>query len=280
MTAHNVRYLVFDAESCADGQLISKIRYPGMELSPADAIRRYRDELLAKYETDFIPYSFQIPISVVVAKVSPDFQLLDVVALDDPEFRAHVITKHFWRGWEAYKRPTLVSFNARMFVLPLLELAAFRYGISLPTWFDLQGKTYSQPRNRYNAEAHLDLYEQLTNYGATRLNGGLNLAANLLGKPGKMDIQGHMVQDLYDAGRLIEINDYCRCDFLDTYLVCLRSGVLLGLETLEREQELIENTHQWLIDRAASVPAYQLYLERWGDWVNPWLDTKQLTVAP
>ena len=70
MTAHNVRYLVFDAESCADGQLISKIRYPGMELSPADAIRRYRDELLAKYETDFIPYSFQIPISVVVAKVS------------------------------------------------------------------------------------------------------------------------------------------------------------------------------------------------------------------
>jgi predicted PolB exonuclease-like 3'-5' exonuclease len=94
--------------------------------------------------------------------------------------------------------------------LPLLELAAFRYGIGLPTWFNQVARTYEQPRNRYNIEAHCDLQEVLTNFGSTRFTGGLNLAANLLGKPGKMDVQGYMVQDLFNAGKVAEINDYCR----------------------------------------------------------------------
>jgi 3'-5' exonuclease len=129
MSKPTVRYLVFDIESVADGELVSKLRYPGQGLSAADAVRRYRDELMAKYETDFIPYTFQVPVSVIVAKVAADFSLIDIVALDEPHFRSHVITENFWRGWEAYKRPTLVSFNGRTFDLPLLELAAFRYGI-------------------------------------------------------------------------------------------------------------------------------------------------------
>src|SRR5690349_10229797 len=97
-----VKYLVFDVESVADGSLVSKIRFPGQNLSPNDAIRKYRDELLAKFDTDFIPYTFQFPISVVVAKVAADLSIIDIVALDDPHFRPHVITKHFWQGWEVY----------------------------------------------------------------------------------------------------------------------------------------------------------------------------------
>jgi 3'-5' exonuclease len=269
----NVRYLVFDIESVADGALVSKLRYPGQGLEPADAVRRYRDELIAKYETDFIPYTFQVPASVVVAKVAADFELLDVVALDEPQFRSHVITDHFWRGWEAYRRPTLVSFNGRTFDLPLLELAAFRYGLSVATWFDCSGKTYEQPRNRYNTECHLDLHDVLTNFGASRFNGGLNLAANLLGKPGKMDVQGYMVQDLWNEGKLIEINDYCRCDVLDTYFVFLRTMVLLGQLTLEQEQRLVQITKEWLAERAEKTPVFGAYLERWGTWTNPWQTT-------
>ena len=37
-------------------------------LEPAEAVRRYRGELMAKYESDFIPYTFQVPISVVVGE--------------------------------------------------------------------------------------------------------------------------------------------------------------------------------------------------------------------
>lgn len=269
-TATPIKFLVFDVESVADGALVSKVRFPGEGLSPAEAIAKYRAELMEKFDSDFIPYTFQFPISVIVAKIAADLSLVDLVALDDPQFRPHVITEHFWRGWEHYKRPTLVSFNGRAFDVPLLELAAFRYGINLQRWFNLHGKTYEQPRNRYNADCHLDIHDVLTNYGAARFNGGLNLAASILGKPGKMDVQGHMVQDLYDAGKLAEINDYCRCDVLDTYFVFLRSAVMLGNITLAREQELVDHAKAWLEERQEKSPAYQAYLKSWGDWVNPW----------
>ena len=274
MTKPTVRYLVFDIESVADGELVSKLRFPGQGLSAADAVQKYRDELMAKYETDFIPYTFQVPVSVVVAKVTAQFELIDIVALDEPQFRSHIITEHFWRGWEVYKRPTLVSFNGRTFDLPLLELAAFRYGLSASAWFNCSGKTYEQPRNRYNTECHLDLHDVLTNFGASRFNGGLNLVANLLGKPGKMEVQGHMVQDLWNEGRLAEINDYCRCDVLDTYFAFLRTMVLLGNLKLDEEQRLVYAAREYLEQRSTTIPAYAAYLGRWGEWVNPWQVTE------
>ena len=215
-------------------------------IEPAEAVRRYRSELLAKYETDFIPYTFQVPISVAIAKIAADFRMLDLVVLDEPQFRPHVITDHFWRGWDRYKRPTLVSFNGRGFRLPLLELAAFRYGVSVPGWFGQYQKSYDQPRNRYNTVAHLDLHELLTNFGCARFVGGLNLAANLLGKPGKMDVQGYMVQDMYEAGKLAEMNNYCRCDVLDTYFVFLRTRVMVGELSLDDEQRIILETKDWI----------------------------------
>jgi 3'-5' exonuclease len=264
------RYLVFDIETVADAPLVAKLRYPRESLTPAEAVRRYRDELLEKFESDFIPYTFQVPISVAVGKVDAEFRLSDVVVLDEPQFRPHVITENFWRGWERYHRPTLVSFNGRGFDVPLLELAAYRYGLALPGWFQSTPKPSEQSRNRYNTSAHIDLCELLTNFGSTRFNGGLNLATNLLGKPGKMDVQGHMVQDLYDAGKLAEINDYCRCDVLDTYFVFLRTRVLIGQLTIEGEQAIVAEVKTWLEQRAPQCAAYQNYLNCWGDWVNPW----------
>lgn len=265
-----VKFLVCDIESVADGQLVSKIRYPGQGLSPEDAVARYRAELLEENGTDFIPYTYQIPVSVVVAKIAADYGLVDLVALDEPHYRSHLITERFWRGWEAYRRPTLVTFNGRTFDLPLMELAAFRYGLSVPGWFNVESKSWEQHRSRYNLDSHLDLHDVLTNFGASRFNGGLNLAANLLGKPGKMDVQGHMVQDLFNAGKLPEINDYCRCDVLDTYFVFLRVSVMLGRISLEREQEVVAETQTWLTQRREQMPVYGVYLDNWGDWRNPW----------
>jgi predicted PolB exonuclease-like 3'-5' exonuclease len=86
-----------------------------------------------------------------------------------------------------------------------------------------------------------------------------------------MDVQGDMVQDMYDAGRLAEINDYCRCDVLDTYFVFLRTRVLVGQLSLQAEQDLVAQTKQWLQQNAQQQPAYERYLARWGDWPNPWL---------
>jgi len=272
-----VRFLIFDIESVADGALIAKMRYPEDDIAGPEAVSRYRAELIEKYNNDFIPYTFQLPISVVVGKVTADFRLIDVVALDAPEYRSHVITHDFWRGWEAYNQPTLVSFNGRAFDIPVMELAAFRYGISIPKWLTFTAKSFEQPRNRYNTQAHIDLHDVLTNFGATRFSGGLNLSATILGKPGKMNVQGHMVQDMFNEGDLTGINDYCRCDVLDTYFVFLRVCVMLGWMTLEDEQRMVWQTKDWLEGKGSELPVYHTYLRHWGDWKNPWeeLDGEQ-----
>lgn len=264
-------YLIFDTEAVADGALISKIRYPREDLTPEAAIARYRAELVAERGDgkDFIPHTFMLPISVAIGKVDAQFRLLDLTVLDSPAYRPHVITKKFWQGWTHYGRPTLVTFNGRGYDVPLLELAAFRYGISLPAWFNYDAKSFEQARNRYNLDAHLDLQDLISNYGAVRMVGGLNLLANLIGKPGKSGIDGSQVQDMYQAGQVQEINDYCRCDVLDTYFMFLRMQVLLGKLKLEEEQKLVDETHQWLQQQESANPAYAHYLSHWGTWHPP-----------
>ncbi len=268
--AQEVRYLIFDVESVPDGELIAKTRYPDRDFTAADAIMRIRQELLTNSGRDFIPYTYHLPIAIVIAKVRADFSLIEIVSLDQPEHRPHIMTKHFWTGWEAYEQPTWVTFNGRTFDLPLMEHAAFRYGIAVPRWFNLEQRAYDQNRNRYNLGSHIDLQEILTNYGSTWFRGGLNLAASLLGKPGKMNVQGDMVYALYCAGKVAEINEYCRCDVLDTYFVFLRAKLLMGKLSLSQEQELVHQAKQLLESQADEHPAYAQYLEQWGDWCNPW----------
>ncbi|NBX29000.1 3'-5' exonuclease [bacterium] len=270
MAASDTKYFVFDIESVADGALVSRLRYPGEDLSPEKAIARYRGELQAENGKDFIPYTFQLPVSLVIAKLGKDLSLQDLVALDEQESRPHEIVRKFWEGWRRYQRPRLVSFNGRGFDMPLLELCAFRYGIQIPDWFAEDARNFDQPRYRYNTTAHFDLHEWLTNSGASRFNGGLSLAANLIGKPGKMEVAGHMVQELWDAGRTAEIHDYCRSDVLDTYFVFLRSRVVAGDISLEREHALIEQARIWLGAKAGECPGLARYLAAWGEWKSPW----------
>jgi len=207
-----------------------------------------------------------LPIAIAVAKVGADYRLLDLSVLDAPEFRPAVMAQKFWMGWLHYNQPTLVTFNGRGYDLPVLEMAAFRYGISVPAWFNVEARTYEQSRNRYNTSAHIDLMDLFSNFGAARVSGGLNLLANLIGKPGKTGVDGSQVQGMYDAGQTEAINDYCRCDVLDTYFTFLRSRVLLGRLTIVDEQQIVSETKSWLEQRRDGSPAFAHYLDHWGDW--------------
>jgi predicted PolB exonuclease-like 3'-5' exonuclease len=268
----DVKYLIFDIETVGDGDLIRKVRFPDEQLSPREAIQRYRSQLLEESGRDVLPLTFVLPVSVAVAKVSRDWQLLDVSVLDAPQFRPQEIVRRFWQGWSHYKQPTLVTFNGRSYDLPVMEVAAFRFGISIPQWFNVDARSFEQARNRYNHEAHLDLQDLLTNYGAFRMSGGLNLLANLIHKPGKSLIDGSQVQSLYHEGKVDLINDYCRCDVLDTYFVFLRTQVLLGRINAQEERDLTAAARELLQSQAAEHPAYQHYLKTWDERLQHQLD--------
>lgn len=259
----DVEYLIFDVEAVGDGDLIQRVRYPDEELEPRDAIQRYQADLIEQTGRDVLPPTFVVPVSVAVAKVTSDFRLTDLTVLDAPHFRPDQIVRRFWQGWEHYNRPTFVTFNGRGYDMPVMEFGAYRLGLSLPAWFNVQSRSFEQSRNRYNIDRHLDLQDLFSNFSAVRINGGLNLLANLIYKPGKSGIDGSQVQDMYFDGQAEQINDYCRCDVLDTYFVFLRTRVLIGKLSLEDERVLVEDTRQMLKEQADDHPAYQHYLEYW-----------------
>lgn len=252
-------FLILDTESVPDGRLLSKVKYPGEDLTPEEAIARAQAEAreASRDGSDFLPVSFQYPIAVCVLRVAADFTLQALACLDAPDYRPREIVRKFWLGVSRY-RPKLVTFNGRGFDLPLLELAAFRWGYSVRDHF------YNS-RNRYNGN-HIDMCDWMSNYGACRLTGGLNLLAKMLGKPGKMEVAGDQVYGMWREGRLQEINDYCMFDTLDTYFVFLRTRVLLGELPLSEEAALVRRARVWLTAKVADFPALRQYLDHFSAW--------------
>ncbi|MCS6970910.1 MAG: 3'-5' exonuclease [Planctomycetota bacterium] len=233
--SERVAWLVFDIETVVDGRLVQAVRFPDEpQLAPAEAIRRWQSQLLASGKSDFIPHTFHLPVAVAIARVAPDCQLLDIKNLDRPRFRPQVIARQFWGGWRRYLErqpqdpPCFVTFNGRFFDLPVMEHAAYRFGIGVPEWFRCEGPGYQQPRSRFNLAYHFDVQDFLTNAGAVHASGGLDLFARLVGGVGKMETKGHMVQELWERGERERIDDYCTCDAIDTYLVFLRCQLLAG----------------------------------------------------
>lgn len=266
----NVRALVLDIETVADGRMIQRVKWPTeSELSPRQARERLAAELreASDGKSDFIPHVFHVPVSVALAGVDDGFRLVGLASLDRPKFRPHVIARSFWEGWEKRRRPQLVTFNGRGFDLPVLELSAYRYGVPAPGWFGLDGP--GSPRARFNQRGHLDLMEFATSHGAVRLTGGLHMLATLLQKPGKMDTKGSMVQDLWDAGEHLRIDDYCVCDVLDTYFVHLRFAVLRGLVAPEAEHGLVEAAREVVEAHVGEFPGLSEYLEKFRYWHPP-----------
>ncbi len=251
-------WLIFDIESVPDPSLVSLVRTHG-EMDPEIALQEFRDERISLKNSDFIPYVYHVPISLALAKVRADFSLMDLVVLRVEDGGPREICRRFWRGWEHYNCPQLVTFNGRKFDVPLLELTAYRSGIAIREWligFD-KGKAR---RNRYS-ESHLDLFDALTNFGSSVFEGGLNLAAKIIRKPGKIDVKGDMVWDMFRENRLEEIHGYCRCDVLDTYFVFLRYQLIKGIITQDQERELVEKTYVFLESRFEKEPVYREYLE-------------------
>lgn len=266
----NLTSLVVDIETVVDGRLVQRVKWPSEPgLTPLEARERLASEMsdASGGKSDFIPHVFHVPVSTALAGIDSSFQLVGLTTLDRPAFRPHVITKSFWDGWEKRRQPQFITFNGRGFDLPVLELSAFRYGIAAPGWFGGEGN--NSPRARFNQRKHFDLMEFMTSHGASRMNGGLHLLATLLHKPGKMETKGSMVQDLWEAGDHLRIDDYCLCDVLDTYFVHLRVAVLRGLVRQDDENSLVERAHAVIERHVDEYPGLGEYLEKFRYWHPP-----------
>lgn len=260
-------YLIFDIETIPDGQLLADTKYPDLNLNPHDAVIRAQDEARASSSSgsDFLPLSYHLPVGICVLRVGIDYRLQSLTCLDDPLFRSQEMVAQFWKGAQHYKAK-LVSFNGRTFDIPVLELAAFRYGIQIPWHFKgddgVKSSRDKGPRNRYS-ELHIDLLEFFGNYGAHRMAGGLNLLSKLIGIPGKFEMSGANVYSMIMTGNYAAVNEYCSFDVLDTYFVFLRTRVLTGELTTFQEEHLRREAHGWLQAESEKQRHLIRYLEKW-----------------
>lgn len=249
-------FLIVDTESVPDGDLLGKVKYPGENLTAEQAIEKARAEARESSwnGSDFLPVTFQFPVAVCVINVGKDFDIQKITCLDAPQFRPAEMASKFWKGVEA-RKAKLVTFNGRGFDLPLLEFAAYRQGVTMTHYLQ-------SSRNRYNGGA-FDLQDFFTNFGACRMVGGLNLLAKMLGLPGKMDVAGDQVLEMYRRGEVQAINDYCLCDTLDTYFVFLRSRVMTGDLDRDEEAKLVSDAREFLEGQTVEFPAVARYLSAW-----------------
>jgi predicted PolB exonuclease-like 3'-5' exonuclease len=233
-------YAIFDIETRIDKRLLNESQFRGRGLSDDEAFAEQRRELLEARGTDFLSLSFHVPISIAVGLVSGDYVLQSVESLAENDYNEERLVCEFWERVERFKG-CLVSFNGRQFDLPVLELHALRHGCVVPSYFG-EDSLY---RRRYQLAKHFDLYDFITNFGAYRVRGGFDLLLRTIGLPGKGQIDGSRVQELWQAGRLAEIHEYCRRDVIQTYYLFLRIELVRGRLTAEHYHRLLEQTAQF-----------------------------------
>ena len=147
------------------------------------------------------------------------------------------------RGFFSYMKkqpPRIVSFNGKNFDLPVLKYRAIKYGIAAP-WLYKIGDKWNNYNQKYSLDWHCDLVDAFSDFGSSaRVK--MNELCAVFNLPGKIGIDGSMVCDHYDAGKLQEIRNYCETDVINTYLLYLHyqhhTGSLANKDFLQAEKDL------------------------------------------
>ncbi len=122
-----------------------------------------------------------------------------------------------------------------------------------------EGRDYFDSRN---SEAHLDLMKR---FSSGNIKPQMNDLARLCNFPGKIDIDGKQVVDLWLNGDITSIVEYNQIDTLNTYLIWLRLVNFCGKITEEEYFAEQEDFHAFLTREAENESNGHLrrFLAKW-----------------
>ncbi len=149
------------------------------------------------------------------------------------------------------RTPHIVTYNGRGFDLPVLVNRCLKHGVPFRAYYSDRDYRY-----RFSELGHIDLADMITDHGATR-KPSLDIMAQLIGMPGKMEVDGSMVEAMYEQGRTEEIRTYCLHDVVQTAFLFLRVELLRG--RLSRETYRDKATALWtaLADDPRALPVLE-----------------------
>jgi len=251
--------LAFDIETVPDVELGRRL-YDLADLDDAAVAQAMFAKQRARNASDFLPPPQQRVVAISVVLRTRDG--LQIFSLGDEQSAERELVQRFFDGLERYT-PVLVSWNGSGLDLPVLNYRALRHGINAHRYWEAgesdRDFRYNNYLSRYHWR-HIDLMDVLSGYGASG-RASLDLAAQLVGLPGKLGIGGAEVWPAYRRGELAAIRDYCEADVLNTYLIYLRFKLVRGeLDSASYQSELaVVETKLAQSDR----PHLQQYLALW-----------------
>ncbi len=257
---------VFDIETIPDLTAAKNL------LNAPNATTQELREGLVKYHLDVTaqknsflrqPFHQVIAISFLEAEIIRDangqesYKIVDIRSGGDLSSSEADLVRGFFSHL-GKKISRLVSFNGRNFDLPVLKYAAMKHGVSA-AWLYKMGDKWNNYNQRYSLDWHCDLAEAFSDFGASakvKMN-ELCAAFNL---PGKLGIDGSMVADFFDQGRLQEIRDYCETDVLNSFLLYLTYQHHSGAMSRDSFEKTKNDLQEFLGGRLAEKPHFAEFL--------------------
>lgn len=143
------------------------------------------------------------------------------------------------------RRPQLVGYNSAESDLQVLIQRGIINEVTAPAFNERPNKPWEGPDyfDARNSEAHFDILKKLSG-GA--MSPKLDEFAKLCGYPGKIDVKGDQVTDLWLERNLTKIVEYNQIDVLNTYLVWLRVVYFAGQLTEEQYMDEQEQFREFL----------------------------------
>ena len=219
-----------------------------------------------KTGSEFLPVCFHRVVSISAVMADGFGRFLRVSTLDGDNERDKIAK--FLAFIEDFN-PRLVSFNGRGFDLPMIMARAMCYDLSAAAYFETNDRDNNKSkwenyRSRYDGRFHLDLLDHISDFGAVR---GLKLdhICASVGLPGKYDVHGDQVLQLYYSGEQAKIDEYCRSDVLNTYWLFLKYELLRGKITKDDYLNYIAVMGEFLQKECAGMsytPVFCDFIER------------------
>ncbi|WP_169764641.1 3'-5' exonuclease [Campylobacter mucosalis] len=218
---------VFDCETIPDADLLRKVYgFSGDDLEVSLEAFEYQKNLTG---SDFLPVAFHKVVAISAVMADEYGRFIRVSTLKGENER-EILTKFI--NFINEHNPRLVSFNGRGFDLPMIMVRAMRYNLTADSYFEVENKELNKNkwenyRSRYDGRFHIDLLDHISDFGSVR---GLKLdtLCSALNLPGKYDVSGDQVLELFYESKLEKINEYCESDVLNTYWLFLKYELLRG----------------------------------------------------
>jgi len=253
--------LAFDIETVPDTEGLRRLHGLDAKIADRDVAEMAFQLRRQVTGSDFLP--LHLHRVVVISCALRDRDSFKVWSLGAGGESEDELIQRFFDGIDRYT-PQIVSWNGGGFDLPVLHYRGLIHGVKAARYWDLGEDNRDFKWNNYISRyhsRHLDLMDLLALY-QPRANAPLDDLAQLMGLPGKLGMEGSQVWAAYQAGKLVEIRNYCEADVVNTYLVFLRFQLMRGALTSDQHRTECEVVRSTL--KKFSESHWKEFLSKWS----------------